>query len=114
MSLVVLACSATQYSLTPNETIVLSGDVTTLKTVTIGWHLDTEQNYGTYAKNTALLRVFRAEFDAIVSAFGDGLSHDISLTYESTLKKNNVRHFTCANVSISFPATTGTSLTANA
>jgi hypothetical protein len=101
MSIIIIPCKAKQYSVT-TDTLVLSGDDPALKTVTIGHHNDGEANVGTYAKNSAILRVSQSQFDIAVDAFSDGAWHDISLGYENTLKKNNVDVFTCPNEIVSF------------
>lgn len=102
MAEVTISCNATQYSVT-ETTLVLSGSDPSLNTVTIGYHAGTSaDNTGTYGKNSAILRMTNAEFVIAVDAFSDLQPHGVTLCYESTLKKNNVKFFSCPNEEITF------------
>lgn len=110
MSIIILTCNATQYSYTPDTTLVLQGDSPLLSSLTVTWHADGVPNTGNYIAPTATIRISHDDFVDTVNAFSDGVAHGITLSYENTQKKNNVRLFTCPGVSVSFPGTVTVSM----
>lgn len=114
MSIISLSCNAVKYSYTPDTTLVLHGDSTLLSSITVVWHADGVANTGLYIKPTTTIRVSHAEFNAIVAAFNDGSAYGVCLSYESTLKKNNVTQFTGPGINIVFSYSTSSAINATA
>lgn len=105
MSIIPLLSNAVQNSYTPDTTLVLEGDSPSLSSLTVTWHADGVANTGNYISPTATIRISHTDFDKVVKVFSNGSINGISLSYENTQKKNNVRLFTCPGVSVSFPGT---------